>query len=126
MMVDYLFSLTANLSKQRSLPATDRIGGLIQLQVDGKWIQTETVSTLQMVAKDTPVNKVESPLFAKNGTLENKSTDEGADSKVDEPTVTAEAPPEKSMFEAPVAGILWRDATQHHALCIACSEPQTI
>ena len=34
------------------------------------------------------------------GTLENKSTDEGADSKVDEPTVAAEAPPEKSMFEA--------------------------
>ena len=72
-----LIQLDCESFEAEKLPTADRIGGLIQLQVDGKWIQTETVSTLQMIAKDTTVNKIDSPLFAKGGTIENQSADEG-------------------------------------------------
>ena len=60
-----LIQLDCESFEADKLPTTDRVGGLIQLQVDGKWIQTETVSTLQMVAKGTSANKVESPLLPK-------------------------------------------------------------
>ena len=92
-----LIQLDCESFEAERLPTTDRIGGLIQLEVDGKWIQVETVGTLQMVDKATTVNKIDSPLFAKNGTIENLSTSKDA---AVEQTVTAEAPPEKSMLEA--------------------------
>ena len=50
------FSWTVSLLKRNTLPTTDRIGGLIQLKV-GEMDQVETVSTLQMVAKDTAVEQ---------------------------------------------------------------------
>ena len=90
-----LIQLDCESFEAENLPTTDRIGGLIQVQVDGKWIQVETVSTVQMVAKDTAVTPVDSPLFAKGDTVATAT-----ENTAEEPKTIADAPPEKSILEA--------------------------
>lgn len=92
-----LIQLDCESFEAEKLPTTDRIGGLIQLQVGEQWIQVETVSNLQMVAKDTAVGKIASPLLSSNGTISENET--ATTTAVEEQPMMA-APPEKSMLEA--------------------------
>ena len=46
-----------------SLPMNDRIGGLLQIKVDDKWIRTEVESPLPLVKKDAQTTPSSSPLL---------------------------------------------------------------
>ena len=93
-----LIQLDCESFEAEHLPTTDRIGGLIQLQVEGQWIQVETVSNLQMVAKDTAVGKIASPLLGSSGTI--LETETATTTASEEQPMGAGTPPEKSMLEA--------------------------
>ena len=46
-----------------SLPMNDRIGGLLQIKVDDKWIRTEVELPLPLVKKDAQTTPSSSPLL---------------------------------------------------------------
>ncbi len=92
-----LVQLDCESFEAESLPMTDRIGGLIQLQVDNQWVAVEVSSNLSMVPKDTPVQQITSPLLGNDNSppTEVAKTDDGT------ATISAEnKPAEFSIFEA--------------------------
>ncbi len=92
-----LIQIDGESFEAETLPTKDRIGGLIQLQVDNKWIAVEVESSLSMVDADATVHTTTSPLLNNIGNSEvsvaikNESLDSAGKS--------AEAP-ESSMLEA--------------------------
>ena len=82
-----LIQIDGESFESEELPTTDRIGGLIQLQVNDAWISVEIESPLSMVVKDTPIRTIASPLLNSQNT--------------EEPVVEVkETPQEASMLEA--------------------------
>ena len=65
-----------------SLPMNDRIGGLLQIKVDNKWIRTEVELPLPLVKKDAQTTPSSSPLLEVVNT-ERKGTDASVQNKED-------------------------------------------
>jgi thiol:disulfide interchange protein DsbD len=93
----FQIKIEAESFEAEPLPFTDRIGGLLQLQVGDQWIQTEVISAVELAPANTPVNKIASPLLT------------GSEPSIDTPKSTSTTPtpeatnsttPEKSIFEA--------------------------
>ncbi len=104
-----LIQLDGESFEAETLPTTDRIGGLIQLQVDNQWIAVEVESPLSMVQRDAPVQTIASPLLNKVnkvGDADAKGVKEDEEPTTDtqdastESTETNVAPTESSMLEA--------------------------
>jgi len=94
-----LIQIDGESFESEELPTTDRIGGLIQLQVDDSWISVEIESDLSMVAKESPVNKIASPLL-ESTPQNNVTTDTDKAPEASAEITETEAPEEASMLEA--------------------------
>ena len=74
-------------------PAEDRIGGLFQIKVGDKWIRTEVEAKLPLVAPDTKVTALQSPI------LSSKTTDSEEKPASEDPSEKKDVPEEATSSE---------------------------
>ena len=77
-------------------PAEDRIGGLFQIKVGDKWIRTEVESKLPLVAPDTKITALQSPILGTAKAAGDRSVG-NSETKAEE---LDSAPPEMGLFQA--------------------------